>query len=192
MKIKNKKNTVQKWIGINKILENGIIKLENGDYIKIIKVKPINYSFKSEFEKESILNAYKAFLKICNFDIQILIQSKKEDLKNNIKLIRDKINEEKNEKINEIREKYIENLLEINLKKESISKDFFIIIKKKIPDENNEEIVKEELKDKFIKIKECLKRCGNEVEENNNLKNKEIIYSFFNTRKFLRNNKEEI
>lgn len=190
--MKNKKNTVQKWIRINKILENGIIKLENGNYIKIIKVKPINYSFKSEFEKESILNAYKDFLKICNFDIQILIQSKKEDLKNNIKLIRDKINEEKNEKINEIREKYIENLLEINLKKEFISKDFFIIIKKIIPEENNEEIVKEELKDKYIKIKECLKRCGNEVEETNNLKNKEIIYSFFNTRKFLKNNKEEV
>ena len=32
-------------------------------------------------EKKSILNSYKSFLKTCNFNIQILIQSNKEDLK---------------------------------------------------------------------------------------------------------------
>ena len=39
-------------------------------------------------EKESILNSYKIFLKTCNFDIQILIQSKKEDLTNHIEKIK--------------------------------------------------------------------------------------------------------
>lgn len=58
-------------------MKNGIIKTED-KYIKIIKVIPINFNLKSELEKEAILNSYKLFLKTFNFNLQILIQSKKE------------------------------------------------------------------------------------------------------------------
>lgn len=70
--------SVQNWLPYEKILENGIIKLKNSSYIKIIKVEPINYNLKSELEKEAILNSYKRFIKSCNFNLQILIQSKKD------------------------------------------------------------------------------------------------------------------
>ena len=59
-------------------MENGVIKLKNNSYVKILKISPINFNLKSNLEKESILNSYKIFLKTCNFDIQILIQSNKE------------------------------------------------------------------------------------------------------------------
>ena len=190
MKIKKKKNTVQKWININKI-SNKYFQLNNGDYIKIIKIKPINYFFKTDFEKESILSAYKTFLKICNFDIQIIIQNRKENLKKHIENINKKTDEEKNEKINEIRKKYIKNILENNFYTDSIAKNFFIIIKRKKTEQNDEEIIIEELNDKYIKIKEGLEKCGNKVEEINYQENKGILYSFFNTRKFL-NKKEEL
>jgi len=49
-------------------------------------------------EKSSILNSYKIFLKTCNFDIQILIQSNKEDLSHHISKIKNNVNNEKNEK----------------------------------------------------------------------------------------------
>lgn len=190
---KDKKNkSVQNWLGINKILENGIIELDNGDYVKITKVEPINLLMKTEFEKESILQGFKTLFKTCNFDIQILIQNKKEDLSNNIKLIKEKSEEENNENINEIREKYIKYIKNINLNTESSSKNFFLIIKKEKSEVMDEEIIVEELNDKFNKIKDCLKRCGNEVEEVSEKLSKEIIYSFFNTRKFLISNKEEI
>ena len=51
--------------------------MENKKYVKIAKIKPINFSLKSELEKEAILNSYKLFLKTCNFNMQILIQSNK-------------------------------------------------------------------------------------------------------------------
>ena len=72
--------SVQDWLPFQKILDNGIIKLEENLYVKIIQINPINFNLKSELEKEAILNSYKLFLKTCNFDIQILIQSNKEDL----------------------------------------------------------------------------------------------------------------
>ena len=87
--IKNK--TLQEWLPIKEIDKKGVVKLKNNNLIKIIKVNPINYNLKSDLEKESILNSYKIFLKTCNFDIQILIQSNKEDLSHHINNIQNNI-----------------------------------------------------------------------------------------------------
>ena len=75
--------STQSWIPIEEIKNNGIIKMKN-QYVKVLKITPINYNLKSDLEKEAILNSYKIFLKTCNFDIQILIQSSKENLEKNI------------------------------------------------------------------------------------------------------------
>ena len=88
--ISKKVNSVQEWLPVDEILENGIIKLKNKNYIKILKIIPINFELKSNLEKEAILNSYKIFLKTCNFDIQILIQSNKKDLSNHISKIKEK------------------------------------------------------------------------------------------------------
>lgn len=64
----------------DEILDSGIIKLKENKYIKIIKVEPINYNLKSNFEKEAILNSFKSFFKTCQFNMQIIIKSKKENL----------------------------------------------------------------------------------------------------------------
>ena len=93
--ISKKVNSVQEWLPVDEILENGIIKVKNKNYIKILKIIPINFELKSNLEKEAILNSYKIFLKTCNFDIQILIQSNKKDLSNHISKIKEKNKEEK-------------------------------------------------------------------------------------------------
>lgn len=185
--MKQKKLTVQEWIEIEKILDNGIIKLKNNKYIKIIKIIPINFNLKSNFEKESILNSYKIFLKTCNFDIQILIQSNKEDLQKNISNIKENLKNESKEYLNEIGKNYIDFINEMNSLKTSASKDFYIIISNSKYRENNlEDLIIEELNDKFFKIKECLLRCGNSVKNINNKKETEkILFSFLNTRLFL-------
>ena len=69
--------------------------MKNNSYIKIIEVKPINYNLKSNLEKEAILNSYKTFLKTCSFDIQIIVQSNKEDLSKNISIINNNLKSEK-------------------------------------------------------------------------------------------------
>ena len=121
-----KNNSIQEWIPFEKILENGIIKLKDNSYIKIIKIYPINFNLKSELEKEAILNSYKIFLKTCDFNFQILIQSKKEDLSKHISNINNqKINENKN--ILEYSNKYIEFIKTLNQEKKSSSKNFYII-----------------------------------------------------------------
>ena len=179
--------STQSWLNVDKILKNGIIKTED-KYIKIIKVLPINFSLKSELEKEAILNSYKLFLKTFNFKLQILIQSKKEDLSKHISCVEIQKNNE-NKKIQNISQNYIEYITELNKKKKSSTKNFYIIIEsnnfnKEIA--NFEEIACNELNEKYIKIKDCLSRCGNtiiNINDKNEIKN--ILFSFFNSQKFI-------
>ena len=176
----------QDWIPIEKIFNNGIIKLKNKKYIKIIKIKPINFSLKSNLEKEAILNSYKIFLKTCNFDIQILIQSSKEDLNKNIENIKNNLKKEKKDFLNKIAEDYFNFIQNFNSIKNSSSKNFYIIIS----NNNNEEIeenIFQELNEKYFKIKECLFRCGNAtVDVNSEQEVKDVFNSFINTRLYLK------
>ncbi len=185
----NKINSIQEWIPIEYFLENGIVKLKNNKYIKIIKVEPINYNLKSELEKESILNSYKIFLKTCDFNFQILIQSNKQDLSKNISLIKNNIKNKRENYLKKISEEYINYINEINLNKKSSSKNFYIIIPNINNNDQNEELILEELNEKFFKIKECLSRCGNAVLGYSTREELiQIFYSFLNSKSYLNNN----
>ena len=188
----NKNNSVQEWLPFEYIFNNGIIKLKNNSYLKIIKIIPINFNLKSELEKEAVLNSYKIFLKTCQFDIQILIQSKKENLSKNISKIQLNNLNEKNNKILNYKNKYINFINEINIDKKSSSKNFFIIIKHENKNNiENENVIFNDLNDKYFKIKECLSRCGNIVYD---FQKKEeiisIIKSFISKKEDDKNNKK--
>ena len=182
---------------IDYILENGIIKLKNNKYIKILKIIPINYNLKSDLEKAAILNSYKTFLKTCPFQMQILIQSSKENLEKNIFNIQKNIQKKENKKLKKIANKYIEYINKINSNKKSSSKNFYLIISNEISknQENIEsiEIIKNDLKEKYFKIKECLYRCGNSVIEINTKEEIiKILKMFFNARKNNLNKNQKI
>lgn len=134
------------------------------------------------------MNSYKIFLKTCNFNIQILIQSNKEDLSNHIKNVRKNNIKKENKYLEKISENYIKYINKINLERKSSSKDFYIIISSNINQKKEfiqtEEIMINDLKEKYFKIKECLSRCGNGVTE---ITNKEevvkLFFSFLNAKK---------
>ena len=78
-------------------------------------------------------------------------------------------------------------MLEINNKNEFSSKKFFILIKINPENLKNNKIefIREELNSNYLKIKECLARCGNKINEiNSEEETKMIIYSFFNNKMY--------
>lgn len=131
--------------------------------MKLLKVYPINYNLKSSLEKEAILNSYRLFLKTCNFDIQILIQSKKEDLTYHLKKISNlKI---ENERMNMYKKSYIEYLRKVSLENKSSNKEFYIVLKQDIEGEdisfkNSLQIAENKIFENFMKIKDTLSRTG--------------------------------
>lgn len=183
IKINKKIISVQEWIPIKEFYNNGIIKLKDGTFIKILKINPINYELKSDFEKKVILNSYKAFLKNNNFDIQIIIQSNKEDISENIQKIKKQKEIEKslnNKFMVNVIDSYINFIKNKNKEKLSSSKNFYLIINSKKYSENQEENIIIDLKEKYLKIKDSLSRCGNNVTEILNKEElKNIVKSFF-------------
>jgi len=182
--LKSNIKSVQEWLPIKEFYNDGIIKLKDGTFIKILKIYPINYELKSDFEKKAILNSYKAFLKNINFDIQIIVKSNIEDISENIK----KIEKQKEKEISlnnnfmvNIFDSYINFIKNKNKEKLSSSKKFYIIINSKKFPENQEENILLDLKEKYFKIKDSLSRCGNgviQIKDKEELNN--IIKSFFN------------
>ena len=159
--------------------------MKNKKYVKIIKVAPINFNLKSNLEKEAILNSYKIFLKTCNFDIQIIIQSSKENLDKNMENIRKNLKRENKKYLEEIAKSYFEFIQKYNSIKNSSTKNFYIIISNE--NEDSEENIFQTLNEKYFKIKECLFRCGNQVQDFNSKKDvKEILNIFLNSRLFLK------
>lgn len=168
--------SVQNWLPYERILDKGIIKMKDLSYIKILKIGPINYNLKSDLEKEAILNSYINLFKTTNLNLQILIQSKKEDLSINIK------NLKKNKIYEELQKKYIEYIQYLNKIKKSSSKNFYLIIKE-TTSEKEESTKIENLQNEYLKIKEILSRCGNIVSEYTGEKEIiKIIFSFLNSK----------
>ncbi len=178
-----KEQTTQECLPFEDIYDSGLIFHKNS-FIKILKILPINYDLKSNLEKEAIINSYKNFLKTCDFDIQILIQSKKEDISKIISQIKNR--KENNQKIKEIQENYIKFITKLNQEKNSSSKNFYLIIRKKfdILEKAKEDFTNEEsqayeyLNECYFKIKDTLTRCGNVVDE---AKSKQEILNIFNS-----------
>ena len=180
--MKNKKlTTFQKWLPFKEVLCNGIIKMKDNTYVKLVKVFPTNYNLKSEMEKQAILNSFKLFFKTCDFDFQILIQSTKEDFSKYVLGLKKEQEKEENKKIQSIYDKYINFISDKNSKKDFSSKQFIVVIANPINKSiDNESIEVISLNDKYYKVKEYLSRCGNLVSEFSRDEVIELLYSCFN------------
>lgn len=113
--------------------------------------------------------------------MQILIQSKKEDLNQHFQYLK---NSENNNSITKkYLNEYINYIQEKNNKTKSASKNIYLIIRSNF--NNLEENIFQELNEKYFKIKESLLRCGNNVIECSKKDTINILFSFLNSKKFL-------
>ena len=131
--------------------------------LKIFKVEPINFKLKSESEKNAILNSYKQFLKICNFDMQIIIQTDSINLDNHFNVIDNFKNTETD--LANMAEDYKNLIKSVAKERESISRKFYIVTT------NKNTNVKEKLSANLI-------NCGNMVEECSSAETMQVIKRF--------------
>lgn len=115
----------------------------NGNFIKILQVEPINFELKSVFEQEAILEGYKRFLKSCNFDIQLVVQTEVTDISKHLGNIKSCIGD--NENIENMILDYMGFVQSIADSNKNVSRRFYIVIK----GDNNS-------KEKVTKIKDGL------------------------------------
>ena len=134
-----------------KKIQNHRIYLTDGTEITIVNVEPINFKLKSQAEQNNILESYRYFLKQCDFDMQIFIQTQKADAQKHIQEVEKCIEYEP--QLAEMAKDYINFINEISEVRGSISRKFYIVI------QTNEQ----NMENKISKIKEGLEGCGNLV-----------------------------
>ena len=99
--------------------------------------------------------------------------------------IRENLKRENKKYLEEIAKSYFDFIQKYNSIKNSSTKNFYIIISNE--NEDSEENIFQTLNEKYFKIKECLFRCGNQVQDFNSKKDvKEILNIFLNSRLFLK------
>lgn len=155
---------ISTWIPIAEIDDQIILK--SGVKLKMLEVKPINFSLKSDGEQISILESYKRFLKQCNFEMQIIVQAFKSDVESHVRSI--ETYSYGNATLEAISKNYINLINSIIENKRSITRRFFIILK-----------VDKNISENIEKIISGLSSCGNEVVVCESKQIKEVLKNYF-------------
>lgn len=121
-----------------KTIQDGVVVLKNGTLRAVLLVSTVNFDLKSSDEQRAIIGAYQNFLNSLDFQIQIVVSSRKLNVQPYIDLLRDKAREQRNEllklQITEYQE-FIKNLTEVT----NIMSKFFYIVIPFAPVEDNQQ-----------------------------------------------------
>ncbi len=120
-------NATQEFVPIKEV-RDGIVMLKDGGMRAIILCSSMNFSLKSADEKQAVLLQFQDFLNSLDFSIEILVQSRKLDIRPYIALLeeREKAQENSLMKI-QVRE-YIEFIRSFTESTNIMTKHFFIVV----------------------------------------------------------------
>jgi hypothetical protein len=110
-----------------KEIRNDAYILENGGLRSVLQVNGLNLSLLSEKEQEIVIGQFKNFLDGLDFNVEILILSRLENINNYLKILHLRLEEEKDPLIKFQLEEYI-SFLEDYLQNHKIMKKIFYVI----------------------------------------------------------------
>lgn len=120
-------NATQEFVPIKEV-RDGIVLLKDGGMRSILLCSSLNFSLKSEDERNAILLQFQDFLNSLDFSIEIVVQSRKLDIRPYIALLEV---QEKNQTNNlmkiQVRE-YIEFIKSFTENTNIMTKNFFIVV----------------------------------------------------------------
>jgi hypothetical protein len=117
----------QQFVNIDSITD-GVIKLKNKAYRKILIVSGINFDLKSAEEQEMITFAFQSFLNSVDFTLQLFIHSRKINIDNYLKKVEDRENQETNELLKNQIFEYREFIKSFVAQNAIMSKNFFVVV----------------------------------------------------------------
>lgn len=120
-------SSTQRYVDVNEI-RDGVIVLKNGSLRSILLVSSLNFDLKSAEEQDAIIFQYQNFLNSLDFPIQMVISSRRFDIRPYIELLKDKENQQRNDllrmQISEY-QTFIKSLSEVS---NIMSKLFYVVV----------------------------------------------------------------
>lgn len=120
-------NATQEFVPIKEV-RDGIVILKDGGMRSILLCSSLNFSLKAEAERNAILLQFQDFLNSLDFSIEILVQSRKLDIRPYIALLEDRQTKQENNLLKiQVRE-YIEFIKNFTESVNIMTKHFFIVV----------------------------------------------------------------
>lgn len=117
----------QQFVPIKEI-RNGIIVLKDGGYRGILICSAVNFGLKSSDEQHAITLGFQNFLNTLDFSIQIVINSRRMDLRPYLTLLGEKETEQKSELMRIQLREYIEFVRSFADQTNIMTKSFYVIV----------------------------------------------------------------
>lgn len=117
----------QQFVPVKEI-RNGTIILKDGGYRGILICSSINFGLKSADEQHAITLGFQNFLNTLDFSIQIVVNSRKMDLRPYIALLEEKAPEQKSELMRIQLREYIEFVRTFTDQANIMTKSFYIVV----------------------------------------------------------------
>ncbi|MBI1974529.1 MAG: hypothetical protein HYS51_01610 [Candidatus Zambryskibacteria bacterium] len=120
-------NATQEFVPIKEV-RDGIVLLKDGGMRAILLCSSLNFSLKAEDERNAILMQFQDFLNSLDFSIEILVQSRKLDIRPYIALLENQLKAQTNNLMKiQVRE-YIEFIKNFTENTNIMTKNFFIVV----------------------------------------------------------------
>ena len=160
-------------------IADGIIITEDGRYVKILEVLPVNFNLKSEAEQLNIIWYMSGYLKVAPNNLQILVRTEPADIDTYCERMEEYYNSESNEKCRDMILQDAE-LVNYLAETQAVTRKFYLIFSYEGLNGEFEEIVKE-LNEMSDTARHYLDYCGLEVivHENYNEFLFKTLYSVF-------------
>lgn len=109
-------------------VRDGVVILKDNGLRGIIMASSVNFSLKSEDEKTAIIYQFQDFLNSLDFSVQILIQSRKHDIRPYIALLENRKKEQMNDLLKIQIQEYIEFIKAFTERQNIMTKSFFVVV----------------------------------------------------------------
>ena len=117
----------QEFVPIKEV-RDGIVVLKDGSMRGIVLASSLNFSLKSDDERNAIIMQFQDFLNSLDFAVQISIQSRRLDIRPYIALLEDRYKEQVNDLMKIQTREYIDFIKKFTESTNIMTKSFFIIV----------------------------------------------------------------
>ena len=111
-----------------KEIRNGVIILKDGGYRGVLMCSSVNFGLKSADEQRAIISGFQTFLNTLDFSIQILINSRRMDIRPYLALLEGKMAEQKTELLRIQLHEYVEFIRSFADQSNIMTKTFYIVV----------------------------------------------------------------
>ncbi|MBU6323649.1 hypothetical protein KGQ55_03110 [Patescibacteria group bacterium] len=117
----------QDFVAVKEI-RNGIITLKDGSYRSIVMCSSVNFSLKSEDEQRAIIGGFQTFLNTLDFSVEIVVNSRKMDIRPYLAVLSEKGAAQKTELMRIQLREYLSFIRNLTESTNIMTKTFYVVV----------------------------------------------------------------